>query len=317
MNDSLQRFFTGKHAGARRNRAPGRDLARRARTAQLPGPARALARRNDGRRGAAVGDPQIRRFADHADARQRPVQLLVVEATSEQTLRATAKWDGELENGNVTELLGAGRFVISIVPSNGKQSYQGIVTSKAKASRRSSSTTWQNPNSSRPGYGSLRTRSRRRGCCCRNCRRRQARMPTRGIARPAWGETIKPEELLALPAPEIIRRLYHQEDVRVFEPRPVAFRCSCSHERVTSMLRMLGHEEVRSIIEERGNVEVDCEFCGGITCSTRSMPSRCSQRMSLPVLRRPNTRPEPQRAQRRKGRQTRYRPPCGHSYMKR
>jgi molecular chaperone Hsp33 len=65
-----------------------------------------------------------------------------------------------------------------------------------------------------------------------------------------------------LPAPEIIRRLYHQEDVRVFEPRPVAFRCSCSHERVTSMLRMLGRDEVRSIIEERGNVEVDCEFCG-------------------------------------------------------
>ena len=28
------------------------------------------------------------------------------------------------------------------------------------------------------------------------------------------------------------------------------------------MLRMLGHDEVRSIIEERGNVEVDCEFCG-------------------------------------------------------
>src|ERR1700754_1659144 len=34
-----------------------------------------------------------------------PVQLLVVEATSEQTLRATAKWDGELSNGNVNELL--------------------------------------------------------------------------------------------------------------------------------------------------------------------------------------------------------------------
>jgi len=76
------------------------------------------------------------------------------------------------------------------------------------------------------------------------------------------GETIRREELLSLPAREIIRRLYHQEDVRVFEPRPVAFRCSCSQERVTSMLRMLGRDEVHSIVEERGNVEVDCEFCG-------------------------------------------------------
>jgi molecular chaperone Hsp33 len=56
-----------------------------------------------------------------------PVQLLVVEATSEHTLRATAKWEGELVHGGVTELLGAGRFVISIVPSSGKQTYQSIV----------------------------------------------------------------------------------------------------------------------------------------------------------------------------------------------
>ena len=76
------------------------------------------------------------------------------------------------------------------------------------------------------------------------------------------GQTIRREELLSLPAREIIRRLYHEEDVRVFESRPVAFRCSCSRERVTSMLRMLGHDEVRSIIAERNTVEVDCEFCG-------------------------------------------------------
>ena len=68
--------------------------------------------------------------------------------------------------------------------------------------------------------------------------------------------------MLSLPAREIIHRLYHEEDVRVFDSRPVAFRCSCSRERVTSMLRLLGHDEVKSIIAERSTVEVDCEFCG-------------------------------------------------------
>jgi molecular chaperone Hsp33 len=47
----------------------------------------------------------------------------------------------------------------------------------------------------------------------------------------------------------------------VFEPKPVYFRCSCSPERVTGMLRMLGRDEVRSVIAERGEVEVRCEFC--------------------------------------------------------
>jgi molecular chaperone Hsp33 len=191
-----------------------------------------------------------------------PVQLLVVEATSEQTLRATAKWEGEIATGNVTELLGKGRFVISIVPHGGKQTYQGIVEIEGNSiaqvlehymakSEQLETRLWLACDS-RQAAGMLL--------------QKLPATPTQD--EDAWnraiklGETIKREELLALPARKIIHRLYHEEDVRVFEPRPVAFRCSCSRERVTSMLRLLGHEEVRSIIAERNSVEVDCEFCG-------------------------------------------------------
>jgi molecular chaperone Hsp33 len=74
-------------------------------------------------------------------------------------------------------------------------------------------------------------------------------------------ETMTELELLALPARKLLHRLYHQEDIRLFEPRPVSFRCSCSPERVASMLKMLGLAEVRSMLEERDAVEVTCEFC--------------------------------------------------------
>ena len=47
----------------------------------------------------------------------------------------------------------------------------------------------------------------------------------------------------------------------MFEARVVSFRCSCSRERVINMLRMLGREEVRSILHDRGAVDVSCEFC--------------------------------------------------------
>ena len=191
-----------------------------------------------------------------------PVQLLVVEATSDHTLRATAKWKGELAEGNVGALLGEGRFVISIVPSSGTQTYQGIVSLEGNSiaellehymakSEQLETRLWLASDSHQAAGMLLQ---------------KLPATPTEDVD--AWnratrlGETIKRDELLGLPAPEIIRRLYHQEDARVFEPRPVAFRCSCSQDRVTSMLRMLGHDEVRSIVAERGNVEVDCEFCG-------------------------------------------------------
>src|SRR5207302_1350785 len=73
-------------------------------------------------------------------------------------------------------------------------------------------------------------------------------------------ETITEPELLALPARNLLHRLYHQEDIRLFEPRPVSFRCSCSNERVAAMLKMLGLAEVHSILAERDAVEVTCEF---------------------------------------------------------
>ena len=49
--------------------------------------------------------------------------------------------------------------------------------------------------------------------------------------------------------------------MRLFEPSPVYFRCRCSRERVGGMLQGLGEDETRSVLAERGEVEVRCDFC--------------------------------------------------------
>ena len=74
--------------------------------------------------------------------------------------------------------------------------------------------------------------------------------------------TLTREELLTLPTQTILHRLFWEEKVRVFEPAAPRFACTCSRERVRNMLRGLGREESESLIAERGNVEVGCEFCG-------------------------------------------------------
>jgi len=75
------------------------------------------------------------------------------------------------------------------------------------------------------------------------------------------GDTLRAEELQALSDREILRRLFAEDDVRLFESSPVYFRCRCSRERVIGMLRGLGPEETRSVLAERGEVEVRCDFC--------------------------------------------------------
>jgi molecular chaperone Hsp33 len=80
----------------------------------------------------------------------------------------------------------------------------------------------------------------------------------------ALAATLTREELLALPAEQVLRRLFHEETLRVFEPLSPRFACTCSRARVAGMLRGLGREEVDGIVAERGEVEIGCEFCGAM-----------------------------------------------------
>ena len=78
--------------------------------------------------------------------------------------------------------------------------------------------------------------------------------------------SLKREELLTLDARTILRRLFWEEEVRLFEPEvgqaAPHFACTCSRERVGNMIVSLGRDEVESILAERSDVEVGCEFCG-------------------------------------------------------
>jgi molecular chaperone Hsp33 len=74
--------------------------------------------------------------------------------------------------------------------------------------------------------------------------------------------TLTADELLTLDAQQILHRLFWEEAVRLFEPQTPRFACSCSRDRVASMLRGLGVAEMESLIAERGEAEVGCDFCG-------------------------------------------------------
>ncbi|MEO5831711.1 MAG: Hsp33 family molecular chaperone HslO, partial [Rhodanobacter sp.] len=74
--------------------------------------------------------------------------------------------------------------------------------------------------------------------------------------------TLAAEELLASAPEQLLYRVYHEESVRLFEPRSLTFGCSCSRQRVGAMLRSLGRAEVEAALQARDNeIEVICEFC--------------------------------------------------------
>lgn len=74
-------------------------------------------------------------------------------------------------------------------------------------------------------------------------------------------DTLTSDELLGLEAAELLRRLFHEEDLQMLGERPLRFACSCSRERVAAVLQSLGSEEAHAALSD-GMARVRCEFCG-------------------------------------------------------
>jgi molecular chaperone Hsp33 len=78
----------------------------------------------------------------------------------------------------------------------------------------------------------------------------------------ALGGTLQRQELLTTDVPTLLKRLFWEETIRVFDPAHPEFHCSCSREKVGNMLKMLGRDEVESALADLGQLGINCDFCG-------------------------------------------------------
>jgi molecular chaperone Hsp33 len=203
-----------------------------------------------------------------------PMHLLVAQTTHRMALRAVARWKGELPEGaNLQALSGAGgQITVTIENPERTSRYQGVVPLTGDGLAGSLQHYFERSEQLPTRLWLAATPERAAGLLLQ-------RLPTGASAsaeedelQAAEGDedwnrvlhlahTLTPEELVKLPGSELLRRLFHEEDVRMFDAGPVFFQCTCSRERVQGILRSLGEPEVRSVLEEQGNVEVRCEFC--------------------------------------------------------
>lgn len=94
-------------------------------------------------------------------------------------------------------------------------------------------------------------------------------MPGEPLHSPFWEHvetiagTIAEHELLNLSNQEILHRLFHDEDVRLFDSEAVTFRCQCTLEKMENAVLQLGYEDALALLKEYGkSIEVTCDFCG-------------------------------------------------------
>ncbi len=194
-----------------------------------------------------------------------PVTLMMVECTSNNTLRAFAQWDGDVEDdATLMEITGEGALAITIDVEGAKQPYQGVVSlqgesisevleSYFKQSEQLETRIWLAADSQSAAGLFLQ------------------QLPGESHHKEAdeesWSRlsqlasTVKNKELLELGAGTLLHRLFHEEECRLLSTTELRFSCNCSRERVADTIGLLGIDDANNLLQEQGHIEVACEFC--------------------------------------------------------
>ncbi len=187
------------------------------------------------------------------------LRMLVMQCTSELELRGMASVDDSRLAGNFAELTGNSHCAVTV--DAGERPYQGIVEI-SNDSLAASLEHYFARSAQVPSHIALVADETVSGGLLLQ------QVPGREIEADDWvrlhylAATLKCEDFEGEAGIALIGKLFAEDDVRVYRPRGVDFRCRCSAAKTEDVLRMLGEREAREALEEHGDIEVTCEYCG-------------------------------------------------------
>lgn len=187
------------------------------------------------------------------------LQMLVMQCTDDLDLRGMAVVAESHSANNFLELAGDARCAITV--DSGDRPYQGIVAIDGD-SLSSSLEHYFDRSVQVPSHVALIANEQVAGGLLLQ------QMPGQRVEEDDWNrlqylaKTLSIADFDGEAGLNLLRKLFVEDDVRVHAARPVAFRCRCSKQKVEDVLKMLGEKESRAALDEQGEIEVTCEYCG-------------------------------------------------------
>ena len=210
-----------------------------------------------------------------------PVSYVVADYDTSGGLRGYCKFDAErvaevsagFVRPGARTLIGDGVFIMTMDPQNLKDRYQGVTAIEgetlALCAEQYFAQSEQVPTKVRLAVGELQIGDvktwRAGGMMIQNI----AEDDARGSTADAWAraqmlfETLGEDELIdpTVATETLLYRLYHEDGVRMFTPKPLRAYCRCSEDRVLGMLRAFPAADLTDMVEPDGLIHVTCEYC--------------------------------------------------------
>lgn len=197
-----------------------------------------------------------------------PVGYMSVSGNNKQEMRGIAKMVEETSAETLKTLIGKGTMIITIRPDVG-EAYQGVVALDKdnladclahyfEVSEQIPTKIWLFSDTEQQltagalvqllpdGDGTIENKANQENDFEHLCQ---------------LTNTIKSEEIFSLEAEALLYRLYHQQQVNIFDPQPVSYVCGCSADKCLSAISQIEPSEIKSILAEQGKISMTCDYC--------------------------------------------------------
>jgi molecular chaperone Hsp33 len=190
-----------------------------------------------------------------------PVGMLVLDCDEQLRLRGMARCAAEIAEAPVPELLGDGQLLLSLDAVGLAQPYQSLVPidgdSIAGIFEHYLLRSEQQPSR----LFLVADAQGAAGLFLQKLPEAETHDADGWDRIQSYAETVRPEELAGLPMADLLTRLFPDEAIRLFTPRPVIYHCPEDWEKVRGMLQTLGHEECLKMLHEQGEISIHDEIC--------------------------------------------------------
>ena len=196
------------------------------------------------------------------------IPFITMECDSNREVRGIAQVRDSFIEGDFNVLLAQGTLAITITPAQGNP-YQGIVSLQgnnlAECLAEYFLQSEQLATSFVFAVGTDKGRATAAGMILQQMPKHRVASEDRRTEN--WshltqlGHTLRDDELLSVEYEELLHRLFHQDPLRVFSPKIIQYRCTCSRERTFEALETIPRTELDDIIKEDGALRLDCQFC--------------------------------------------------------
>lgn len=186
------------------------------------------------------------------------LKMLVAKCDDQYRIRATAQWDEAAPVSVLQEEFSSGRLMVTIQDKVSGKHYQSIVEMR----QRDIPSALEHYFSQSEQLPTLLSMVDQHGFAV-------------GLLLQAMPEasdedwtylstlarTVQGKELLGWDNQTLLKKLFHEEDILLYEPKLVQFFCPCSIDKMKDAVRLLGEAEAMDILKSNRFVEVSCDYC--------------------------------------------------------